>query len=97
MRKANIVRLIIYSTAIIIPILAMLNCSGWSTIDGKVSSCIIDGEIFREFANACYGFILLAVFMLGLPLILYFGVIVTTTEAMIFLTTKISIKLKQNK
>ena len=75
----------------------MLNCSGWSTIDGKVSSCIIDGEVFREFANACYGFILLSAFMLGLPLILYLGGIIATTEAMIFLTTKINVKLKQDK
>ncbi len=37
--------------------------SGWS--------CIIDGYIFREYANFCYEILLISAFMLFIPLIIY--------------------------
>ena len=44
MKKVNIFRITIYSLIVFIPLLAMLNCSGWSTSDMEVSRCYIDFE-----------------------------------------------------
>ncbi len=49
MKKVNIFRITIYSLIVFIPLLAMLNCSGWSTSDMEVSRCYIDFEILKSF------------------------------------------------
>ncbi|AYJ78062.1 hypothetical protein [Aliarcobacter cryaerophilus] len=90
MKKVNIFRITIYSLIVFIPLLAMLNCSGWSTSDMEVSRCYIDFEILREFSNYCYTWFHLSAFVAFFPIILFYTVIVVTTEVLLFIAKVIN-------
>ncbi|MCK5588833.1 MAG: hypothetical protein KAI16_00800, partial [Candidatus Pacebacteria bacterium] len=70
MKKSTKIRLIMYGIAFVLPILAMLNCScegEW----GVVTSCFIDGSLFRTFSALCYMGLLISAFMAGIPFLVY--------------------------
>ena len=54
MTKTTITRLMTYFIFIGLPILAMMNCSGWGANDGTVNSCFFEGKFFRIIANFLY-------------------------------------------
>jgi hypothetical protein len=55
----------------IIPILGMMNCSGWNEGSMTVESCLIDAPLFRDYANLYYNFMLFSALMGGIPIIIY--------------------------
>lgn len=89
MKIRNIVRIIVYLIAIIIPILAMLNCSGWSTRNMEVDQCIVDTAFLRELSNNSYNALFFSCYMFGLPIALYAIIVVSLTELPIYISTKV--------
>ena len=91
-RKTKIIRVIMYSLTILVPLLAMENCSGWDEGSMEVSSCFVDISIFREFASFCYNILLISAFLAFIPLILYVLVVFGITELLVFIIKKIEKK-----
>jgi hypothetical protein len=71
LKKTTIIKIGIYFAAFGLPILGMLNCSGWSESDMKVESCIIDAQFLRDYAAFYYNFLLISSFTVLIPLIIY--------------------------
>jgi len=88
-RKTKIIRVIMYSLTILVPLLAMENCSGWNEGSMEVSTCYVDISIFREFANLCYSGLLISAFLAFIPLIIYILIVIGITEFLVFIVKKI--------
>ena len=88
-RKTKIIRVIMYSLRILVPLLAMENCSGWDESSMDVSSCFVDISIFREFANLCYSLLLISAFLAFIPLLIYILIVIGITEFLVFIVKKI--------
>jgi hypothetical protein len=88
-RKTKIIRVIMYSLTILVPLLAMENCSGWNEGSMEVSTCFIDILIFREFANLCYSGFLISAFLAFIPLLIYILIVIGITEFLVFFVKKI--------
>ena len=56
----------------------------------EVSRCYIDFEILREFSNYCYTWFHLSAFVAFFPIILFYTVIVVTTEVLLFIAKVIN-------
>lgn len=54
------------------PVLVMSLCSGWNEGSMAVQSCRPDWAVLHELANAFYAFTLVAAFMAGVPVLIYF-------------------------
>jgi len=80
MKKSEKISLAIYFIAFVLPILGMMNCSGWNEGSMAVKSCVIDGNIFREYAEFYSGFLFISVFMMLIPVVIYAGVVIVVTE-----------------
>lgn len=80
--------LAIFFIAFILPILGMRNCSGWNEGSMAVTSCTIDGNIFREYANFYYGLLLISAFMMLIPAVIYVGVVIFFTKLILKLFDK---------
>ena len=91
-RKTKIIRVIMYSLTILVPLLAMENCSGWDEGSMEVSSCFIDILIFREFANFCYSLLLISAFLAFIPLLIYILIVIGITEFLVFIIKRIEKK-----
>ena len=61
---------------VILPILGMMNCSGWNEGSGTVASCLIGGGFMAVYANFYYGFMLISAFALLIPLIIYISILI---------------------
>ena len=88
-RKTKIIRVIMYSLTILVPLLAMENCSGWDEGSMEVSTCFVDISIFREFANLCYSLLLISAFLAFIPLIIYILIVIGITEFLVFIVKKV--------
>ena len=88
-RKTKIIRVIMYSLTILVPLLAMENCSGWDEGSMEVSSCFVDISIFREFANLCYSLLLISAFLAFIPLLIYILIVIGITEFLVFIVKKV--------
>ena len=53
------------------PILVMMSCTGWNAGSMAVQSCTPDFAFIRALADGFYGFMLVASFALGLPILIY--------------------------
>ena len=73
-------RIIAYTIAFGVPVLLMMNCTGWNAGSGNVSSCLLDGYIFKEIANFLYTAVYFSAFALLLPILLYMGLIIAFVE-----------------
>ena len=73
-------RIIAYTIAFGVPVLLMMNCTGWNAGRGEVSSCFLDGYIFKEIANFLYTVVFFSAFALLLPILLYMGLIIAFVE-----------------
>jgi hypothetical protein len=62
---------IVFGAGIGLPVLALFNCSGWNEGSMRVATCIVDTPALRDWAEILYGFLLLASFMGGIPLLIY--------------------------
>ena len=60
---------------VILPILGMMNCSGWNEGSGTVSKCLISGGFMIGYANFYYGLMLLSAFMFLIPLVVYVAIL----------------------
>ncbi len=80
MKKSKKITLIIYFVAFVLPILGMMNCSGWDEGSMTVSSCIIDGIICRGYANFYYALLLFSSFALLIPVGIYAGIVIFFTK-----------------
>ncbi len=80
MNRSKKVTLGIYFFAFVLPILGMMNCSGWNEGSMVVESCIIDGTIFRAYADFYYGWLLISAFMAGAPILIFIGIVVFLTK-----------------
>ena len=56
---------------VILPILAMWQCSGWNEGSMEVESCFIDTSVTRGFANFLYGIVLVSAFAGCVPCCIY--------------------------
>ena len=88
MRKSQVIRIAIYLLAILIPILSMVNCTGWGTNDMKVDHCYIDTPALRELSQNSYAFLFFSSFMFGLPIGLYVGAVFLIVEIPLFLFSR---------
>jgi uncharacterized membrane protein len=79
MKMSKKITLAVYFIAFVLPILGMMNCPGWNEGSG-VQSCIIDGNIFREYAELYYGLLLLSAFLMLIPVIIYVGFVIAVTK-----------------
>jgi hypothetical protein len=80
MNRSKKITLSIYFIAFALPILGMMNCSGWDEGSMTVESCMIDGAIFRAYADFYYGWLLISAFMVGAPILLFIGIVVFLTK-----------------
>jgi hypothetical protein len=80
MKKSTIFALAIYFIAFALPIIGMMNCSGWNEGSMAVKSCAVDSPFLRSYANFYYGWLLLSAFMIGAPILAYGGIIVFITR-----------------
>jgi hypothetical protein len=80
MKKSRLFTLVIFSLAFLLPILGMLNCSGWNEGTGHVENCLIDAPFLRAYADFYYSFIVISAFVGFLPVGLYILVIVLITK-----------------
>jgi len=78
--KKNLLRFLIYFIAFILPILGMINCSGWSEGTMEVSYCVKGGMFSKIYANFYYSLIFYSAFMLLIPLVIYIGGIIFFIE-----------------
>jgi hypothetical protein len=83
-----LVRFIWYGLAFGLPLLFMLNCSGWDTGSMHVDSCLIDLPGLREISNNLWGLLFASVFLLCIPFILYLAVIAAIIEIPLFIIKK---------
>jgi uncharacterized membrane protein len=89
MKKSKKISLaILYFIAFVLPILGIKNCPGWNEGSMAVHSCIIDGNIFREYADLYYAFLLLSAFLMGIPVIIYVGIVIFLTILILKTTYK---------
>lgn len=70
---------IVFGAGIGLPVLALFNCSGWNEGSMQVATCIIDTPGLRDWSEILYGFLLLASFMAGIPLLIYLVVLIVLT------------------
>ena len=89
MTKKNL-RIGLYTLIFLVPILGMMNCHGWSTLDGEVKGCFIDLSFTRSFANFSYAFIFFSAFLLGIPILVYALLGVGLVELIIWIWGKTS-------
>lgn len=82
------IRIIFYFVFFALPFLGMLNCEGWNEGSMKVSSCYVDSEFLRFFAELFYGLLLLSAFTLFVPFFVYAGVVIAVTELVVKLLKK---------
>ena len=71
MRSTIIIRWVLYLLLFLLPPLGMNNCQGWNESSVSVSSCTVDGVLFRSYANAYEYFSALSAVMLHLPWLIY--------------------------
>lgn len=57
--------------SIAVPILFMSICSGWNEGSMKVAECTPNWMIIQSVANSFYAFMLVASFMMGIPILIY--------------------------
>ncbi|WP_019621775.1 hypothetical protein [Amphritea japonica] len=87
-KSKKILRITVYSLAIILPLMATFNCSGWGTNDMSVSQCIIDTSFLRLVSESLYGVLFISIFLLGAPVIVYAVFIILLVEGVIYLSSK---------
>jgi len=73
-RIGRLVKWAIWLGFVLVPVMAMGNCSGWNEGSMAVASCAIDTPFLRELANFYYGYLLLSAFTLGVPIFIYLAV-----------------------
>jgi len=72
-------KLLIFFIAFAMPTIAMSFCTGWNA--GSMSSnCVFKSKFFKEYADAYYGFIFVSSFAMGIPIVLYFAVVIGVTN-----------------
>jgi len=65
------IKRVIFFIAFVLPLLGMANCNGWNEGTMTVKSCVIDGQLFRGYANVYYAFLLMSAFTVFIPIYLY--------------------------
>jgi len=75
-RKRILVRILIYFVGLVMPILGILNCKGFSSASMSAKNCFIDNELFISYSSFYYGFLVISSFMFLIPVFIYIGVIV---------------------
>ena len=73
--KRRLFAAIVCAIAILVPALIMSSCGGWNEGTMAVQSCSPEWPWLYEASNLLYGVLLVSVFILGLPIILYLVVI----------------------
>jgi len=71
MNRKRVFTLVTYMVAFLLPILGMMNCSGFNAANGAVQECYIDASFLRSYANFHYGWIMISSFIFFLPIIIY--------------------------
>ncbi|MEM6377434.1 MAG: hypothetical protein AAF705_04420 [Bacteroidota bacterium] len=80
MKVKQSIQLLLYFVGLALPILGMLNCSGFNAGNMAVQSCFIDHPLIRDYASFYYGWITVASFMAFIPVVLYIIVVVLSAE-----------------
>jgi hypothetical protein len=80
-----ITRLFLYFLLFVVPIFGIMNCDGWNEGSMSVKNCLIDGDIFRAYANFYYDLILISAFLLLIPLAAYIAVSIGFVELLIYI------------
>ena len=75
MSKRLSIKLVIYFIGFVLPILGMLNCSGFS-LDYSVSECYIDIGFTRAYAVFYYSLITIAPLIYFIPYVIYIAIVV---------------------
>ena len=83
MHIANRYRVAAYFLAFVLPILFMMNCSGWNAGSVSVRSCYFENELMIEAANMVIGFLFISSFMGFLPIVVYALVVIGVIELII--------------
>lgn len=66
----------VFFFGIVLPILGMLQCSGWNEAGtGELSCHVIDTSFARSYADACYGWVLMFAFSGGIFMGVYFALL----------------------
>jgi len=76
MKLSKKIALAIYFIALVLPIIGMMNCSGFDEGSMVVKSCVVDGSIFRAYASFYYGWLLIFAFAGFIPVLMYIGVVI---------------------
>jgi hypothetical protein len=66
-----IVFFIVLFVGCVLPMIGMLNCSGWNEGSMHSTDCLIDTSWTRAYADWYYGFILFSVFLGLIPVVVY--------------------------
>ena len=83
-----------YILSVAIPVLAIYNCTGWSTRDMEVSNCYINFDFCKILANFFLNWLFFSAFLLGIPIIVYFGIFIGITEFIIYFLRTIQEDIK---
>lgn len=76
MRKKTNIKIVILFIGLVLPVLGMLNCSGFNEGSGSVRSCIIDCTFLREYANFYFGWLVISAFAIFIPVFVYIGFVI---------------------
>ena len=68
-------KLAIYFVGIILPILAMYNCSGFNEGSMAVDHCVVDHILIRKYASFWYGVVTISSFMFMIPIVVYIYIV----------------------
>lgn len=80
MKRSTIIRLVVYSITLVLPVFSAFTCSGWDAGGGVVDECLIDLPFFHKAANFAYGVLFLSSFFAFIPIAIYVVFIVGITE-----------------
>jgi len=73
--RLTIAQQVVLFLAFVLPALGMLQCRGWSDDTMSVEYCWFDYPWLRVYANVCYGFLLLSVLCLLIPMRAYESIV----------------------
>ena len=73
-------KLLIFFIAFAMPTIAMSFCTGWNAGSMASSRCVFKSAFFKEYADAYYGFLFMSSFMVGIPIVLYFVLVIYVTN-----------------
>jgi len=74
----NSARAAIYFLLIVLPILTIGTCDGWS--GGPFSHCLVNTEFVREYASFYATLLVVSSFFLGIPVLIYIWLAIVFTE-----------------